>query len=52
MKLEKQREAQNTIKKLIDYDKEITDQTHISECKNINFLKTFFTKKKTKLKVL
>ena len=32
MNLEKQRGAQNTIKKLIVDDKEITDQTHILEC--------------------
>ena len=32
LNLEKQRGAQNSIKKLIVDDKETTDQTHISEC--------------------
>ena len=32
LNLEKQRGAQNTVKKLIVDDKEITDQTHILEC--------------------
>ena len=31
MNLEKQRESQNTIKKLVVDDKDITDQTHILE---------------------
>ena len=32
LNLEKQRGAQNTIKKFIVDDKETTDQTHILEC--------------------
>ena len=42
--LEKQRGAQNTIKKLIVDDKEIIDQTHILEYKE-NFTKLFKKRK-------
>ena len=47
MNLEKQRGAQNIIKKLIVDDKEITDQTHILECIK-EFYETPFKKRKQK----
>ena len=43
----KQRGAQNTIKKLIVNDKEITDQIHILEC-IMEFYGTIFIKSKQK----
>ena len=45
LNLEKQRGAQNTIKKFIVNDKEITDQIHILECKS-EFYETLFKKQK------
>ena len=47
MNLEKQRGAQNTIRKLIVDDKEIIDQTHILECIR-EFYETLFKKRKQK----
>ena len=47
MNLEKQRGAQNTIKKLIVDGNEIKDQTHISECIK-EFYETLFKKRKQK----
>ena len=47
MKLEKQSGAQNTIKKLIVDDKEITDQTHILEYIR-ELYETLFKKRKQK----
>ena len=47
MNLEKQRGAQNTIKKLIVDDKEIIDQTHILEYIR-EFYETLFKKRKQK----
>ena len=45
--LEKQRGAQNTIKKIIVDDEEITEQTHILECIK-EFFETLFNKRKQK----
>ena len=47
LNLEKQRGAQNTIKKLIVDDKEIIDQTHILEYIR-EFYETLFKKRKQK----
>ena len=47
LNLEKQRGAQNTIKKFIVDDKETTDQTHILECIK-EFYETLFKKREQK----
>ena len=50
MNLEKQRGSQNTIKKLVTDDKEITEQTHILEHIR-EYYETLFKTQKQKTKI-